>query len=86
MADVIVLCTSVEKSDDALESIAKENNIEVFRGSLNDVLERFLGAAQKFNVDYFVVFSGDNIFCDPELMDLGLNQMINNGLDFIKLP
>ena len=49
-------------------------------------MERFLGAAQKFNVDYFVVFSGDNIFCDPELMDLGLNKMINNGLDFIKLP
>src|SRR3989338_6452767 len=85
-ADIIVLCTSTEKSDDILELIAKENGIEVFRGSLSDVLERFLGAAQKFGVDYFVVYSGDNIFCDPELMNLGLNQMIDNNLDFINLP
>src|SRR3989344_5181005 len=85
-ADIIVLCTSTEKSDDILELIAKENGIEVFRGSLSDVLERFLGAAQKFGVDYFVVYSGDNIFCDPELMNLGLKQIIVNDLDFIKLP
>src|SRR3989344_3442232 len=82
-ADIIVLCTSTEKSDDILELIAKENGIEVFRGSPNDVLERLLGAAQKFGIDYFINYTGDNIFCDPELMDLGINQMIDDDLDFI---
>ncbi|MBI4117366.1 MAG: hypothetical protein HY451_01655 [Parcubacteria group bacterium] len=85
-ADVIVLCTSIDKSDDVLESIARDNGIEVFRGSLNDVLERLLGAAQKFNVDYLINYTADNIFCEPELMDLGIKQMIDSNLDFINLP
>lgn len=85
-ADVFVLCTSNEKNDDALERIAQENDIEIFRGSLADVLERFLGATEKFNVDIFAIFSGDNVFCDPELANLGVSQMINNNLDFITIP
>ena len=84
-ADIIVLCTSIDKSDDILESIAKENGIEVFRGSSEDILERLLGAANHFGVDYFINYTADNIFCDPGLMDLGIKQMIDNNLDFINL-
>lgn len=85
-ADIVVLCTSVDKKDDILESIAKKNDVEVFRGSLDDVLERLLGAAHQFGVDYFINYTGDNIFCDPELMDAGIHQMIEENLDFINLP
>ena len=85
-AEIVVLCTSTDKSDDVLESLARANGIEVFRGSLGDVLERLLGAAQLFGVDYFAIHSGDNIFCDPTLMNLGIEQMINNNLDFINIP
>jgi spore coat polysaccharide biosynthesis protein SpsF len=84
--DVIVLCTSTNKRDDVLEAIAKKNGIEVFRGSLEDVLERLLGAACQFGVDYFINYTADNIFCDPGLMDLGISQMIDGDLDFINLP
>lgn len=84
--DVIVLCTSTDASDDVLESIARRNSIEVFRGSLEDVLARLLGAARQFRVDYFINYTGDNIFCDPGLMDDGIHQMLQNSLDFINLP
>lgn len=84
--DELMLCTSTEKSDDVLEEIAKRNNISVFRGSLTDVLVRFQGAAQKFGVTHFAVYTADNVFCDPNLIGLGLVQMIENGLDFIDLP
>lgn len=60
--------------------------IEYFRGSSNDVLARLMGAADKFGVDYFAIHSGDNLFCDPHLMEVGLNQMIKNKLDFLTIP
>lgn len=85
-AEIIVLCTSTDKSDDILESIARKNGIEIFRGSSDDVLERLLGAAQQYSVDYFINYTADNIFCEPELMDLGIKQMIDNNLDFVNLP
>lgn len=85
-AKIVVLCTSTDKNDDVFEPIAKKNGIKIFRGSLRDVLERFLGAAQQFGVDYFAVYSADNLFCDPELMNIGINQMINNNLDFVMVP
>lgn len=85
-ADVIVLCTSTNKRDDVLVDIAKANNIEFFRGSLKDVVVRFMGAADKFGVDLFTVFSGDNIFTDPEIMNCAISQMVKNKLDFINIP
>lgn len=85
-AQVVALCTSTEPSDNALSLAVEKCGAEVFRGPLSDVLERFLGAADKFGVDYFAIFSGDNLFCDPYLAELGVKQMIDNNLDFLNVP
>ncbi len=85
-AQVVALCTSTELSDDALALAVEKCGAEVFRGPLSDVLERLLGAADKFNVDYFAIFSGDNVFCDPYLAELGIKQMLDNDLDFLNVP
>src|SRR3989344_2295633 len=85
--DGIILCTSDDPSDDVLGEIAKENNIGLFRGSLNDKIARWLGAAQKFNVDYFInVDAADDIFCDPELIELTIKQMKNEPCDYLEIP
>ncbi len=86
-ADEIIICTSTEPSDDILEKIAHEQGINVFRGSLHDKIARWLGAANKFNVDYFVtVDAADDIFCDPELIDLAIRQMKQNPCDYLEIP
>jgi len=86
VADLVILATSTDKKDDVLERLAKKNKIEVFRGSLVDVLDRFLGAAHKFSLDYFAVYTADNLFCDPGLINLGLRQIVKDKLDFINTP
>ena len=47
----IIVCTSIEKSDDKLVSFLEHEGILYFRGSENDILQRFLDAAKKFNTD-----------------------------------
>lgn len=83
-ADVIVLCTTLEKKDDSLIEIAHRNSILSFRGDEEDKLERWRGAAEKFNIDYFITADGDDPFCDPFLIDLGFDQFERSQVDFIQ--
>jgi len=85
-ADSIILCTSTDQSDDILETIANQNGIHCFRGSLKDKLARWLGAIEKFNVTYFVEVDADDVLCDPELMDLSITQMSEKPCDLLMVP
>jgi len=69
LADFIVLNTSTNPNDDALIDIAKKCGIKWFRGSEDDVLDRHLKAAQKFNVDYIISLTADCPFTDPIYID-----------------
>ena len=84
-ADIVVLCTTELSEDDRLCEIAQNNNIHYFRGSAPDKLQRWLGAAQKHDIDFFVNADGDDIFFDAGLADLCFTQYSQSGatLDFI---
>lgn len=84
--DVVILCTTTNSEDDILVDIAKKKGIKYFRGSEKDKLERWNGAAKKFNIDYFVTTDADDLFCDPELNDLAVEQMLEKPCDMIKAP
>lgn len=81
--DGIVLCTTQEPADDVLVEIAANHGIESFRGSTEDKLERWNGAAKKFGVEFLVTADADNLFYEPELIDLAFDQYEINKPDFI---
>lgn len=84
--DVIVLCTTKRRKDDVLVDLARKRGIEHYRGSLCDKLDRWLGAAKNFGLDYFIEYDGDDLFCDPELIDLAIGQVKKEHCDFLKVP
>ena len=85
--DEVILCTTERSLDDRIVDIAEKScGIKYFRGSLEDKLDRWLGAARKFDVDFFVTMDGDDLLCDPELIEMSVNQMEKGGCDFIKAP
>ena len=84
--DEIIVCTTDRPVDDSLVLIAKKCGVKYFRGSLNDKLERWLGATKKFKISAFITMDGDDLFCDPELMELGIDQLRKGNLDFIEAP
>jgi spore coat polysaccharide biosynthesis protein SpsF len=59
MIDKLVVATSVDGSDDAIEEMCKNNGVEIFRGSLDNVLGRFYQCAKQYNPDYVVRLTGD---------------------------
>ena len=60
----IIVATSVNSNNDKLESFLKDRNITLFRGSEDDVLSRFIGAAEANGVDGIVRICSDNPFLD----------------------
>jgi spore coat polysaccharide biosynthesis protein SpsF len=86
-ADKVVLCTSDDPSDNVLEEISARAGISCFRGSLEDKLARWLGAVEKFSLNYFVTVDGDDLFCDTELIDMAIKQVREDpAIDFLKAP
>lgn len=85
-ADMVIVCTSTEPEDDILVDIARQHNVECFRGSAEDRLGRMVGAVNKFGVNYIITCDGDDLFCDPELIELAIAQMLQKPCDVIKYP
>lgn len=82
----VIVCTTTREIDDEVVEIAEQNGAKTYRGSLDDKLDRWNKAAETYGIDYIVTFDGDDLFCDPYLLDTGLEQMITRDLDFIESP
>lgn len=81
--DLVVLCTSTHPDDAVLIDIARKNGIEGFQGSEDDKLERFLGAASKYDIDLIIAVDGDDILCDPVFIDKIIRALISTGTDMV---
>lgn len=58
----VVLATSENKSNDCLQQWAEKYGLKVFRGAEDDVLGRFIGAAEKYQIQTVVRVCADNPF------------------------
>ncbi len=84
--DSVVICTSTNSADDVLVDAARQHGVDYFRGSARDRLGRILGAVEKFGLDFIITFDGDDLFCDPELIEMAIKQMKDQPCDLIKAP
>jgi spore coat polysaccharide biosynthesis protein SpsF len=83
MIDKLVVATSVDGSDDAIEEMCINNGVEVFRGSLNNVLDRFYQCAKQYNPDYVVRLTGDCPLADWQIIDSMAQYYLDEELDYI---
>lgn len=60
----VIVATSVNENNDQLETFLRERNELVYRGSENDVLDRFIKAAEEHNIEGIVRICSDNPFMD----------------------
>lgn len=82
-ANLVLLCTTHLPEDNILCEIAIKNKVFAFRGSAEDKLDRWNEATKRYKIDFFVTHDADDLFCEPELIDLAFEQSLN-GADFIE--
>jgi spore coat polysaccharide biosynthesis protein SpsF len=80
--DLVVVATTTQPEDDAVETYCRENGIAVWRGSLQDVLDRFYQAALAFRADAVVRLTADCPLVDPQLLDHIVEEFLHTGVDF----
>lgn len=67
--DTLLVATSSDASDDAIADLCRVNSVECFRGSLNDVLDRFYQIASQLRPEHVMRLTGDCPLIDPEVID-----------------
>lgn len=65
----LVICTSEAQIDDKIISFCNENNIDYYRGSEQNVLQRFLDAASFYDVDIIIRVCADNPFLSIDFLN-----------------
>lgn len=78
----VVLATSTDPGDDALAQAVTAAGHDVYRGSLDDVLARFLGAAQSRHADAAVRITGDCPLIDPAVVGVVVARFAAGGLAY----
>src|SRR6056297_1611933 len=81
--DEIVLATSTESANDELARHVEAIGYRVFRGSENDVLGRFLGAAEASRPDAVVRITGDCPLIDPAVVDQVVSEFRQGEYDYV---
>lgn len=80
----IIVATSEDASDDGLASFLDASGVATYRGSLADVLARFVGAIDRFGVSGPVVrLTADCPLADPGVIDAAVRLQASSGADYV---
>jgi len=79
----VVLATTVNPSDDRICTLAAKHEIQVFRGSENDVLDRFVQAARQFDFSKIIRVCADNPFLDLAGMQTLIQIFEQSDADYL---
>lgn len=75
----IIIATSVNPNCDVIEEVAKIHGVSCFRGSENDVLQRFIDAAEYYHVGKIIRVCSDNPFLELDSINKLVAYADNEG-------
>jgi spore coat polysaccharide biosynthesis protein SpsF (cytidylyltransferase family) len=79
----VILAIPDTRENNVLEKIGKKCNISVFRGSEDDVLDRYYQAAKLFKIDSIVRITADCPLIDPEIAEKVINLYFKGNYDYV---
>lgn len=78
----LIVATSINPENDKLIEVLDEYNIMHYRGSENDVLSRFIDSVKIYEPDIVVRATADDPLMSSECMDILIDNLIENDLDY----
>jgi spore coat polysaccharide biosynthesis protein SpsF len=67
--DEVIVATTLDSADDAVAEFCSGRGYPFYRGSLNDVLDRYYQAARLYSAEIIVRLTADCPLADPDLID-----------------
>ncbi len=79
----VVVATTTDPADDALLPVARAAGAQVYRGSTDDVLARYVGAARTHQAQVVVRLTADCPLLDPAVIDAVVEGLLTTpGCDY----
>jgi len=83
LIDTIVIATTTKSADNVIETTASELGVECFRGSEDDLLDRYYQCAKKYHAGVVVRVTPDDPFVDYRVIDRAVQIFRDNEVDFV---
>lgn len=83
--DDVVLATSTLEEDAVLQNHTLGGKVKFWQGDPEDVISRYLGACQAYDIDVVVRLTGDNPVVSPEIGKIVLECHFQTGADFTEV-
>jgi spore coat polysaccharide biosynthesis protein SpsF len=82
LVDKIIIATTLNEGDNPIFEFCRNESILCFRGSEDDVLDRYYKAALPYNPQTIVRLTADCPLIDPDLIDKTLELYFKNKVDY----
>ena len=81
--DRVIVATTTNPEDDIIEQYCLSKDIPVYRGSANDVLDRYYQCAKKNGIDIIVRITADCPLHDAQVIDFVVNEYLKGEYDYV---
>ena len=80
--DQIFIATTTKRNDDIINTLANQLGVGCYRGSEDDVLDRFYQTVKDVQPDFVIRLTSDCPLIDPKLIDEVIEQAKKRDLDY----
>ena len=81
--DKIIVATTNLPDDDEIVNHLKNLEVDVFRGSSDDVLDRYFQCAKHYELSSIVRITADCPLIDPDIVDRGIEIFKSENYDYV---
>ncbi len=82
----VIIATSTSKEDDIFEDVAKQNNVNIFRGSLLNKIKRWFDCFNEFDINNALLVDGDDLSYNYEIGKRAISELKEKSVDLITHP
>lgn len=77
----VILATTLLPADDILYETVTQAGYDVYRGSENNLVNRYISAAEKYNIDNIIRVTGDCPFVNSEVIEYCIDAVSGEDYD-----
>jgi len=83
LIDDVIIATTTNTIDDVIVDYCDINKIQFFRGSEQNVLDRYYQCSKKYNLNPIIRITADCPLIDPNVIDSVISNFENNSFDYV---
>ena len=83
LIDKKIIATTNLEQDNVIEETGKRLGLECFRGSTENVLDRYYECAKRFNLEHILRITSDCPLIDPGIVDRVIEEYLTKKYDYV---